>query len=420
MANRVSRRLALIPLLVAFAVAAVAASVALAGGIRDEPCPNVAGEHTNTCPEATVDEPYSIRFRAVEEPPCAPGEDKWYIVSGGAPPGLSLNVDNGTLSGTPTAAGSYKFYVEMRLPDYWLPEEGRGCNGTADTSQKQFTINVKPGLPRLVIGPEQSGVPGATVGAAYSLAMTANLEDAKTWSIADGQLPPGTVLNAATGVISGTPTTAGTYVFTVRAALTDDRADTKTLAITVRAPLVLTFPELETRRGARVLWEVGVPFDADVLATGGSATYTWALTGQLPPGLTLGQDGSLSGRPLQAGIFPFAITVTDSEARVARFAGRLVVVARLTLGRAPLRLGVAGRLYRQKLVATGGVAPRAWRMVSGPLPRGVRLDRRLGVLAGVPRKAGRYRVRVQVADALGVRSTKTYLIRVAPAPKPKR
>ena len=96
-------------------VAAVAlVPSASAGGIRDEPCPTVAGENTNTCPAGAVGVPYSIRFRAVEEPPCSPGDDKW-TVSAGAPPGLTMSSE-GTLSGTPTQAGNFTFYVEMTLP----------------------------------------------------------------------------------------------------------------------------------------------------------------------------------------------------------------------------------------------------------------------------------------------------------------
>ncbi|MGI8751400.1 MAG: putative Ig domain-containing protein, partial [Acidimicrobiales bacterium] len=57
----------------------------------------------------------------------------------------------------------------------------------------------------------------ATVGSSYSYTYTAATpvgEPAATFAVSGGTLPPGLTLNATTGVISGTPRTAGTYTFT--------------------------------------------------------------------------------------------------------------------------------------------------------------------------------------------------------------
>ncbi len=75
-------------------------------------------------------------------------------------------------------------------------------------------------------------LPAATVGSAYSqiLAATGGATP-YTWSLASGTLPAGLSLNGTTGVISGTPTTAGTSSFTVR--VTDSAAATATRALTL-------------------------------------------------------------------------------------------------------------------------------------------------------------------------------------------
>ena len=74
-------------------------------------------------------------------------------------------------------AGTYTFWIEMKLPDYWIPEESRGCS-SRDNSEEHVTLTINPGVPRLVIGPESA--PPGTVSNQYSLQMTASVPDAKT------------------------------------------------------------------------------------------------------------------------------------------------------------------------------------------------------------------------------------------------
>jgi hypothetical protein len=155
-------------------------------------------------------------------------------------------------------------------------------------------------------------------------------------------------------------------------------------------------------------------------ASGGTGTYTWALaSGSLPAGLTLA-DGAIAGTPTTAGVFPFSVTATDPEGRVATYAGRITVAPELTVSTLLVRPGRVGKLFRSKLATLGGVKPTTWRVVRGPLPRGVRLDRTTGRLFGIPKKAGVFRVRFEATDELEVVAAKTFRIVIAPAPKPKK
>jgi len=389
-------------LVVACAVALGAAADGIAGSIDDgDPCPlNNTGDLV--CPAGTTGKPYSIKFHGDEVPICSPGDDTWYATNGTLPPGLSLALD-GTLSGTPTQAGTFGFWLELKLPD--IP----GQCSSRDNSEQHVSITIVPGVPKLTLGPE-STTPGTT-GTPYSLQMMASVSDAKTWSISSGSLPPGLAIDAASGLISGTPTAAGTYDFTVYAKVNaDTRSDTKSLQIVVRDPLRLSVGKPFVAR--RAVSEVGVPFDATISATGGFGTYVWSVpTGTVPPGLEF-VDGAITGTPMAAGSYAFIASVTDAEGRRTNFSGRIVVATKLSISTLVLRPGKVGKLYTAKLKTLGGVKPAAWRLFRGPLPKGIRFDRFPGTLAGTPKKAGRYRVTFQATDALGVVSKRTLTILV--------
>ena len=273
-----------------------------------------------------------------------------------------------------------------------------------------------------VIVTTQAAGPG-TIGAPYSLPLAAQMMSGPeqlsppssplTWTIAQGQLPAGLVLDSATGVITGTPTAEGSSSFVVRAALVDGRADTKGLEITVRQPLSIQAPKPFAATPAPTLWEVGVPFTAKLAVSGGTGAYTWALAGgALPTGTALAADGTVAGKPSAAGSFRATLRLTDTEGRTADYAAAFGVASRLAISTLKLRTGKVGRLYRAKLTATGGVLPKKWKVKTGPLPRGIRFDRTLGLLSGTPTRPGRYRVTFEATDALKVTSKKTLLIEV--------
>jgi len=274
----------------------VVASDAPGGGISDEPCPNVAGEHTNTCPAGTVGTPYYLRFRENDGTGCGPGRQTFHLDSGALPPGLALASD-GTVNGTPVQPGRFQFYVQMREPQ----DDPATCAGKR--TEKQFTLRIrKP--PWIVSVPRTP--PRSEVGVPLRMNLRARGGTGIfAWSLVHGRLPAGMSLRAS-GSIVGIPRTAGTYGFTARARDTEARLVTWTGTIDIAARLLV---RAELLRPARV----GRYYRADLTAAGGVGPQVWKLRrGRLPRGIRLAPAlGRLIGTPREAGRYRVALQVSD-------------------------------------------------------------------------------------------------------------
>jgi hypothetical protein len=105
-----------------------------------------------------------------------------------------------------------------------------------------------------------------------------------TWTVSAGSLPPGLSGLPSTGstvTISGTPTTQGTFNFTVRVTDSLGQSDTQALSITINQPppVSITTPSLPAG-------SIGQPYNQTVAATGGTGARTWSISaGTLPAGL---------------------------------------------------------------------------------------------------------------------------------------
>ena len=241
-----------------------------------------------------------------------------------------------------------------------------------------------------------ASLPNGEVGSAYSQTLAATGGTSPyTWAITVGTLPAGLTLNTSTGVISGTPTTAGTSSFT--AAVTDSAAATATaaLSITVNAAVSITTASLPTG-------EIGSAYSQTLAASDGITPYTWSISvGTLPAGLSLNAStGVISGTPTAVGTTAFTAMVTDSAAHSATKALSITVNDNLAVATVSLANGATGVAYSQTLTASGGVAPFTWSMSVGTLSAGLSLNGSTGVISGTPTGTGTSSFTVKVTDSL--------------------
>jgi hypothetical protein len=162
-------------------------------------------------PIGTVGQSYSKQFNGAGG--CGPALPYQYSLIGGKlPPGLSLS-SSGQISGTPTQAGSFSFWVNLSDQN---PPSADWCRPAE--AQREFTIQVNGGSPPppplQIVQPALS--PKATVmNAPYSFQFTAAGGGTQTWSLKSGALPTGLQLGS-NGLLSGTPTATGDFSFTVQ------------------------------------------------------------------------------------------------------------------------------------------------------------------------------------------------------------
>jgi hypothetical protein len=196
-------------------------------------------------------------------------------------------------------------------------------------------------------------LPNGAVGTAYNQTLSASGGTAPyVFSISSGALPGGLLLNPATGAISGTPTTAGTFTFTVTATDASGCAGSRLYTISmssgVGCPVITLSPN--TLPPGPVL----TVYSQSITAAGGSQPYTFTVTsGALPPGVTLSAAGVISGIPVQNGIFNFTIRAADTGGCLGSRPYSIVIGAALPATGAPT-LGFPGLMILMALLCGAG------------------------------------------------------------------
>ncbi len=301
----------------------------------------------------------------------------WSIPAGALPPGLSINPGTGVIGGTPTAMGTFNFTAQA--------VDALGVVATRNLSIAVLSL-LKVSTPALPNG-EQTVV--------YNLALAASGGVLPlTWSVSAGALPGGLTMNAA-GVISGTPTAAGTFNFTVQ--VRDAALVTATRALSIVVVVVPAIPAVTLPDG-----EVGAGFNQTLAATGGLLPLTWSVSaGALPGGLTLSSAGVIAGTPTVKGTFKFTVMLTDAAGKTATSALKITVVAPVAVSTTSLSAGKLTKAYSKTLGASAGTKPYTWSLASGALPPGIILTGSTGKLSGTPTTQGTFAFTVQVQDALG-------------------
>ncbi|MGA7841492.1 MAG: Ig domain-containing protein, partial [Candidatus Acidiferrales bacterium] len=220
---------------------------------------------------------------------------------GNLPAGLKLN-NVGTIIGTPSGTGTSVFTINAT--DFGTPP--------LTVPSPIYTVTINPPPPLSITS---TAMANGFTGTAYSSAIgSSGGVPPLTWFVPPGTLPPGLELNTSSGLISGTPTTAGVYTFfpTVSdSALPPQHASSATgvtISIIAVTPLQAVTPPLPAG-------DVATAYTATLVAKGGVTPYVWSIVGgQLPSGLKLNAaTGVISGIPILKTTANFSVQVQDAN-----------------------------------------------------------------------------------------------------------
>jgi hypothetical protein len=317
----------------------------------------------------------------------------WSIAAGALPDGLALSAA-GLLSGATTAAGTSTFTLAV-------------TDSVGQKVTREYSIVVGGALAIAT-----ATLADAVQGIAYSATMAASGgAPPYAFFLSVGGLPAGLSLSRD-GTLSGTPTAAGTFNFSVAVSDTQ-RVATQSLQLVVHQPL-----RFETTALPQA--QAGSPYTAQVTAADGLPPYQFSLAaGALPTGLTLDDSGTLAGTPTAGPDAQFKLRATDQAGSALTADFTLHIVPGPSITTQSLPNGTLGSDYRAALAATGA-DPLAWSVTAGALPGGLSLNSTTGEITGRPTAPGSFPFTISVADGSTppVSTTRAFTIAIQAPPLP--
>ncbi|MBL8345948.1 MAG: tandem-95 repeat protein [Rubrivivax sp.] len=320
------------------------------------------------------------------------------------------------------AAGTYDIRVGLSGGNPWVDHAltlGAGVTDPGnDHRYKVGTLTVSTGN----VAPQITSTPltSATVGVAYAYRVTATDANGGTLSYSLTTAPTGMTINATSGQIAWTPTSAqaGPRAVTVRVAdptgLTATQSFNVTVAAVNVAPQITSTPLTSAAVGAAYAYRV-------TASDGNGDTLSYSLT-TAPAGMTINAtSGQIAWTPTaaQAGSRAVAVRVADAGGLAATQSFNVAVVATNVapqINSTPLTSATSGAAYAYRVTATDANGDALTYSLT-TAPAGMTINATSGQIAWTPTAAqiGSRAVTARVADPGGLAATQSFNVTVVAA-----
>ena len=275
---------------------------------------------------------------------------------------------------------------------------------TKTTGAQQYMLTVDPAI---VVSPTSpTGLAIATVGNNYSQTITASGGAGSPFTFTTADPLDGLTLSKS-GLLSGMPTTNGSFTFTVTATDGIGATGTQQYTLTVNPPIVVS----PTSPTGLAIATVGNAYNQTITASGGAGgTLAFSETGSLD-GLALNPStGKLTGSPTANGSFTFTVTATDSNNATGARTYTLTVNPAIHATPTSLPAVGLGLVYKQQLTASGG-SGKGYTFSTSSALDGLTLST-AGLLSGKPTAKGSFPIVVHITDSNGASGSQNYTLSV--------
>lgn len=263
------------------------------------------------------------------------------LVSPQLPPGLTFN--GTSFTGIPVTPGNYS--VDFTATDTAGDTVSQSLSFSISTSVLDWQFTSSP-LPFGVQGQPYSNTGLQAWGgtAPYS------------YSVVSGTVPTGLSVDPTIGVLSGTPTAVGSYIFALKVTDSASASITRVFSQFIGNPAISIAPPAPNTA------TIGVPYSSAITAAGGTAPYTFAIVaGAAPPGLFMDALGNITGSPASSGVYSVTFQVTDSngEANQVSVSYTVSSSALAIATQPPPPAGKVGYAYSFTPFASGGTSSQS-------------------------------------------------------------
>jgi len=324
-----------------------------------------------------------------------------WSIQGKLPKGLTLDIRNGEISGSPLSVGTFDFAFKV-----------------TDGKNKSFSKNATIRTTADPLAITTQSLPAAKAGVPFHTEMTTTggVPPVNLALKSGEHLPPGLALGK--GAISGTPSAAGTFTFTISAGDANTPAPSR---LEKTFTLEIASYGMEISSGpALISGKVKEPLSVEFQVSGGAPPYRWTASGDMPEGVSINpQTGALSGTPDELKSGTILIRVLDATGFPATRSVPLAITTDpLEIIAAEAPEARSGRDFKWPLQIKGGLSPRPIRLApESTLPPGLYLsfNGSSARILGKPRSEGTFHFTLIAEETGSTPVRKDFVLTVLPS-----